>query len=103
MPSAQTTIVTTGAGVLALHIVAAGLDGHPPAARRVIGCGVVTLGLSIGATYAPELAASMALLWGVSTVLISGRPVLTAITSTTKATNKNVSAKTPAPSAPILI
>ena len=45
----------------------------------------------------------MALLWGVSTVLISGRPVLTAITSTTKATNKNVSAKTPAPSAPILI
>lgn len=99
----QATIVTTGAGVLALHIVAAGLNGEAPAARRVIGTGVVTIGLSYGANYAPGPCAAMAVLWGVTTLFTAGTPIFKAISTTTKSPTAKAAAKAPAKPVPIII
>lgn len=98
VPSAQATVVTVGAGVAVLALVDAARDGHPPTARRLLGTAVATFGLSALANGAPEVAARLALLWGLSALIVSGGPAVAALTAATKPGTP--AAARPAPTAP---
>jgi hypothetical protein len=85
-PKAQAIVVTVGLGVVGLAVLDAARTGQRPTARRLIGTGFATFALSAGAQVVPPLAGSLALLWGVSALIVSGGPVLSSIARTTSPT-----------------
>lgn len=88
---AQTAVVTVGAGVVGIAILTAARHGQRPPARRILGAGIATFGLSALANGAPGIAGPLALLWGASALIVSGGPALSSIVKATSA---------PAPASP---
>lgn len=82
-PAAQTAIVTVGIGVMALSVIDAAQHGAKPPTTRVLGAALATVALSAAANVAPEIAGPVALLWGLSALMVTGGPVLKAVTAAT--------------------
>lgn len=94
VPSAQVTVVTVGLGVLTIGVINAARSGKRPSAGQVIGSGAAMFGLSAIANGAPEFARNLALLWGVSALIVSGGPALQSLTKAVKpASSKSTTVK----------
>jgi hypothetical protein len=81
--TAQTVIVTTGLGVMALSVIQSAQAGTKPPTTRVLGAALATVGLSAFANVAPEIAGPVALLWGLSALMVTGAPALSAVKNAT--------------------
>lgn len=87
-PARAESIVVTSLGVTALFTVGGDLAGGArPSIGQFVGLGVVGVGLAVGASFAPDLAAGFAALIAVTSVFVYGAPFATAVTHLTHPTH----------------
>jgi hypothetical protein len=79
---AQSAVVTAMAVTAGLRVAASAIDHQAPPARTLIGLGFSTLVLAAGAMWAPELAASMAVLVLATSAFVYGGPVWAQLSKT---------------------